>query len=46
MIYFGNTARSFTNPAAGNDPAKGAAYNPISAARAFFYMKMFLGEVL
>jgi dienelactone hydrolase len=46
MVYFGNTVHSFTNPAAGNDPAKGVAYNPISAARAFSYMKLFLEEVL
>jgi dienelactone hydrolase len=46
MIYFGNTVHSFTNPAAGNDPAKGVAYNPLSAGRAFSYMKIFLEEVL
>ncbi len=46
MIFFGNTVHSFTNPSAGNDPAKGVAYNPVSAARAFSYMKLFLKEVL
>jgi dienelactone hydrolase len=46
MIYFGNTVHSFTNPAAGNDPSKGFAYNPLSTIRAFSYMKMFLEEVL
>jgi dienelactone hydrolase len=46
MVYFGNTVHSFTNPASGNNPNVGAAYNPISAARAFLYMKLFLEEVL
>jgi dienelactone hydrolase len=46
MMYFSNTVHSFTNPASGNDPSKGVAYNPLSAGRAFSYMKMFLEEVL
>jgi dienelactone hydrolase len=46
MVYFGNTVHSFTNPSAGSDPSKGVAYNPLSAGRAFSYMKMFLEEVL
>ncbi len=46
MMYFGNTVHRFTNPEAGNDKNKGAAYNPLSAERAFEYMKMFLKEVL
>ena len=46
MVYFGNTVHSFTNPSSGNDPSKGVAYNPLSADRAFSYMKMFLEEVL
>jgi dienelactone hydrolase len=45
MMYFGNTVHSFTNPAAGNDPAKGVAYNPLSTERAFLYMKLFLKEI-
>jgi dienelactone hydrolase len=46
MVYFGNTVHSFTNPNAGSDPSKGVAYNPLSADRAFSYMKMFLEEIL
>lgn len=45
FVYFGNTVHSFTNPAAGNDNGKGAAYNPESARRAWEYMKIFLGEI-
>lgn len=45
MIYYGNTVHSFTNPAAGNDNGKGAAYNPVSAKRAFDEMQAFLREI-
>ena len=45
MVYFANTVHAFTNPAAGNDPSKGAAYNPVSARRAFIYMKDFFTEI-
>jgi dienelactone hydrolase len=46
MVFFSNTVHAFTNPNSGNDPSKGMAYNPVSAQRAFSYMKMFLKEVL
>jgi dienelactone hydrolase len=46
MVFFSNTVHAFTNPNSGNDPNKGMAYNPVSAQRAFSYMKMFLKEVL
>jgi dienelactone hydrolase len=46
FIYFGNTVHSFTNPAAGTDNGKGAAYNAESAGRAWDYMKLFLSSVL
>lgn len=35
LVYYGGTVHSFTNEGAGSDPAKGAAYNARSAARAW-----------
>jgi len=45
MVYFSNTVHAFTNPASGNDPSKGVAYNPVSARRAFLYMQDFFKEI-
>lgn len=46
MIYYANAVHSFTDPAAGNDNSKGAAYNEKAAKRSFEHMKVFLNEVL
>ena len=46
MIYYANSVHSFTNPEAGNDNSKGAAYNPVAAKRAFEHLQLFLNEVL
>ncbi|MCP2028979.1 dienelactone hydrolase [Flavobacterium sp. HSC-32F16] len=46
MIYYANSVHSFTNPEAGNDNSKGAAYNPIAAKRSFGHLQLFLNEVL
>ncbi|MGE5299749.1 MAG: dienelactone hydrolase family protein [Acidobacteriota bacterium] len=43
-IYSG-AVHSFTNPASGNDPSKGIAYNEKAALRAWGAMKMFFGEI-
>jgi len=43
-IYSG-AVHSFTNPASGNDPSKGLAYNERAARRAWSAMKMFFGEI-
>ena len=43
-IYSG-AVHSFTNPASGNDPSKGIAYNEKAAQRAWSAMKMFFGEI-
>ncbi len=43
-IYSG-AVHSFTNPASGNDPSKGIAYNEKAARRAWSAMKMFFGEI-
>ncbi|WP_264554093.1 dienelactone hydrolase family protein [Flavobacterium sp. N2038] len=46
MIYYADSVHSFTNPEAGNDNSKGAAYNAVAAKRSFEHLKLFLGEVL
>ena len=46
MIFYGNAVHSFTDPAAGNDNSKGAAYNDLAAKRSWQYMQLFLKEVL
>ncbi|MDX6183427.1 dienelactone hydrolase family protein [Flavobacterium sp. Fl-77] len=46
MIYYANSVHSFTNPEAGNDNSKGAAYNEKAAKRAFEHLQLFLNEVL
>lgn len=46
MIYYANAVHSFTNPEAGNDNSKGAAYNEIAANRSWKHLKLFLKEVL
>jgi dienelactone hydrolase len=46
MIYYANAVHSFTNPEAGNDNSKGAAYNAVAAKRSFEHLQLFLDEVL
>ena len=46
MIYYANAVHSFTNPEAGSDNSKGAAYNQIASNRSWEQLKMFLIEVL
>ncbi|MFB9076529.1 dienelactone hydrolase family protein [Flavobacterium procerum] len=46
MIYYANSVHSFTNPEAGNDNSKGAAYNALAAKRSFDHLQLFLNEVL
>ncbi len=46
MIYYANAVHSFTNPEAGNDNSKGAAYNEVAAKRSWEHLKLFLTEVL
>ncbi len=45
MIYYSNAVHSFTNPEAGNDNSKGAAYNEVAAKRSWEHLKLFLNEV-
>lgn len=45
MIYYANAVHSFTNPEAGNDNSKGAAYNETAAKRSWNHFKLFLDEI-
>jgi len=45
MIFYGNAVHSFTDPAAGNDNSKGAAYNDLAAKRSWQQMQLFLDEI-
>ena len=44
LVLFGNAVHSFSNPEAGNDPAKGAAYNEKAERRSWDLMQSFLRE--
>jgi dienelactone hydrolase len=46
MVYFGGAVHSFTNPAAGDDPSRGVAYDEDAARRSWGYMELFLSEML
>lgn len=45
VIVYGGAVHSFTNPDAGDDPSKGAAYNPTADKRSWEVMKQFFGEI-
>ena len=45
MIYYANAVHSFTDPNAGNDNSKGAAYNEKAAKHSWEHMKLFLNEL-
>ena len=45
LIAYPNTVHGFTNPAAGTDPTKPTAYNPVSAEAAFGEMRAFFDRV-
>jgi dienelactone hydrolase len=45
LNIYGGAVHSFTNPDAGNDPAKGAAYNERAARRAWEAMRLFFREL-
>lgn len=46
MNYYANAVHSFTEPEAGNDNSKGAAYNELAAKRSWKEMLSFLDEIL
>ncbi len=45
LVEYGSAVHGFTNPANGNDPKKGAAYNQKAAERAWVAMKDWLDEI-
>lgn len=45
MVYYSGAVHSFTNPAAGTDNSKGAAYNAHADQRSWEAMKSFLQEI-
>jgi dienelactone hydrolase len=45
LVSYSGTVHSFTNPAAGNDNAKGSAYNAQSDRRSFAAMQQFFAEI-
>ena len=45
LNIYGGAVHSFTNPASGNDPSKGAAYNEKSERRSWHAMRQFFREL-
>jgi dienelactone hydrolase len=45
MIIYGNAVHSFTNPASGDNPSKGVAYNKEADMRSWEAMKAFFKEI-
>ena len=46
LVVYGGAVHAFTNPAAGNDSSKGAAYNARADRRSWEAMKAFFAEIL
>lgn len=45
LVKYSKAVHSFTNPEAGNDPSKGAAYNALADKRSWEAMKSFFQEI-
>ena len=45
LVMYGGAVHSFTNPKAGNDPSRGAAYNEKADRRSWEAMKLFFIEI-
>jgi dienelactone hydrolase len=45
LVHYGGAVHAFTNPGAGSDPSKGAAYHEPSARRAWQAMRTFFAEL-
>jgi dienelactone hydrolase len=45
MVFFGGAVHGFTNPAAGDNPASGVAYNPRAARRSWRCMQEFFRDI-
>jgi dienelactone hydrolase len=45
MVLYGGAVHSFTNPASGNTPSTGAAYNEKADKRSWEAMRLFFNEI-
>ena len=45
MVFFGGAVHGFTNPAAGNNPASGVAYDPRAAGRSWRCLQEFFRDI-
>lgn len=45
FIAYSGAVHSFTNPSAGDDPSRGAAYNAVADRRSWAHMKLFFAEL-
>jgi dienelactone hydrolase len=45
LVAYGNAVHSFSNPAAGNDPSRGSAYDEKADRRSWKAMKDFFMEI-
>ena len=45
LVVYSGAVHTFTNPAAGNDPSKGSAYNETAARRSWEEMKIFFNDI-
>ncbi|MBF0473673.1 MAG: dienelactone hydrolase family protein [Nitrospirae bacterium] len=45
MVYYSGAVHSFTNPFAGNDNSKGAAYNETASQRSWLAMQRFFNDI-
>ena len=45
LVVYGGTVHSFTNPASGNDPSRGIAYNEKADMRSWEAMRTFFAEI-
>jgi dienelactone hydrolase len=46
LVKYSGAVHAFTNPEAGNDPSKGAAYNERADKSSWEHMKVFFAETL
>ena len=45
LVVYSGAVHTFTNPAAGNDPSKGSAYNETAAKRSWEEMQIFFNDI-
>ncbi len=45
LINYSGAVHAFTNPASGDDPSTGVAYDPLADKRSWEHMKLFFDEL-